>query len=406
MSERQGIKNWLSSRLPFDRFLQTHYVQYHAPKNFNFWYVFGALSIVVLINQIITGIWLAMYYTPTSEGAFDSVEHIMRNVRYGWLLRYLHTTGASAFFVVTYLHMYRGLIYGSYRYPRELVWLIGMVLYFLLLFSAFSGYSLPWGQMSYWATTVIFNIFSTIPMVGQNLQLWLQGDYNVSGVTLHRMFALHTTAVPLLILGVVVLHIMALHHVGSNNPDGIDIYGHDDKQKKTKDSINFHPYYTVKDFTGVVVFLIIFASVVFYFPTMGGYFLEPANFEKADPLVTPAHIAPVWYMTPFYSILRCVPNKLMGAAAMGASIAMLFILPWLDRSPVRSIRYKGPLSKTAIASFTLSFIALGYLGTLPPEPVYIYFTRFFAVIYFLFFLLMPFYTKYESYQQPPKRISQ
>lgn len=389
--------NWLYARYPVREFMQRHMTGYAAPKNFNFWYFFGSLSLLVLANQIITGIWLAMEYTPTGDAAFSSIQHIMREVRYGWLLRFMHTTGASLFFVVIYLHMYRGLIYGSYKAPRELLWLIGMTIYLTLLVEAFTGYVLPWGQMSFWGASVITSFASAIPWIGKYLVIWLRGDFNVSGVTLHRFFALHVTLVPLVLLALVFIHLVALHYVGSNNPDGITA--------KKKETIAFHPYYTVKDLVGAVVFLIIFSLIIFFSPKMGGFFLEPDNFIPANPMQTPEHIAPVWYMTPFYAILRAVPNKFLGVVAMGSAIALMFVLPWLDRSPVRSIRYKGALSKIAILIFVICFTGLGYLGIQPVSPLRTTLAEIFSVGYFAFFILMPFYTRYEKTKPLPEHLT-
>lgn len=392
------ISRWLSARFPLREFAEKHLTGYYAPKNFNFWYYFGSFSLLVLVNQIVTGIWLAMEYTPTADAAFASIQHIMREDRYGWLLRFMHTTGASAFFVVVYLHMYRGLIYGSYQKPRELLWLIGMVIYITLLAEAFTGYVLPWGQMSFWGAAVITSFASAIPYIGKYLVVWLRGDFNVSGVTLHRFFSLHVIAIPLVLIGLVFFHLVALHYVGSNNPDGIDI-------KNKKDKIPFHPYYTVKDLMGAVVFLMVFASVLFFSPKMGGFFLEPENFMQANSMQTPEHIAPVWYMTPFYAILRAVPDKFLGLLAMAAAIALMFILPWLDRSPVRSIRYKGNGSKLAIIIFVICFVGLGYLGIEPVTPLRSLLARIYSLGYFAFFLLMPFYTAYEKTQPAPERVT-
>lgn len=402
---RSSVKTWINHRFPASEFWRKHLTHYYAPKNFNFWYYFGSLSLIVLLNQIITGIWLAMYYTPTAEEAFASIQFIMRDVKFGWLIRYLHATGASAFFVVVYLHMYRGLIYGSYQYPRELLWLIGMLIYITLLLEAFTGYVLPWGQMSYWGAEVITSFASAIPLIGKYLVVWLRGDFNVTGVTLHRFFSLHVIAVPLILLLWVVLHLVALHHVGSNNPDGIDIKAHKNAKGIPLDGIPFHPYYTVKDLMGVAVFLIVFAAVVFFAPSMHGYFLEPENYMPANELTTPNHIAPVWYMTPFYAILRAIPNKFLGLLAMATAIALMFVLPWLDRSPVRSIRYKGRWSKIAITVFVLSFIGLGYAGIQPISPFLSFLAQICAVGYFGFFLLMPVYTTYERITLPPERVS-
>jgi ubiquinol-cytochrome c reductase cytochrome b subunit len=402
---QKRLNVWINDRLPINDFWRKHLTHYYAPKNFNFWYYFGSFSLLVLVNQILTGIWLAMDYTPTAEEAFASIQHIMRDTHYGWLLRLMHSTGASAFFIVVYLHMYRGLIYGSYKRPRELLWLIGMCIYMTLLLEAFTGYVLPWGQMSYWGAEVITSFASAIPLIGKYIVVWLRGDFNISGVTLHRFFSLHVIAVPLVIVGFVLLHLIALHHVGSNNPDGIDIKKHKDKNGVPLDGIAFHPYYTLKDFVGVIVFLAIFFTIVFYAPTMGGFFLEPENFSAANSLKTPEHIAPVWYMTPFYAILRAVPNKLLGLAAMASAIAFMFVLPWLDRSPVRSIRYKGTLSKIAIAVFVVCFIGLGYIGIEPISPLRSALAQVYAVGYFAFFLLMPFYTKYEKTKPLPERLT-
>ncbi len=399
------LSSWFASRFPSSEFNRTHLSGYYAPKNFNFWYYFGSFSLLVLVNQIVTGIWLAMEYVPTADGAFSSVQHIMREVRYGWLVRLLHTTGASAFFVVVYLHMYRALIYGSYQKPRELLWLIGMLIYVTLLLEAFTGYVLPWGQMSFWGASVITSFASAIPLIGKNLVLFLRGDYTVSGVTLHRFFSLHVIAVPLVLLILVFLHLVALHYVGSNNPDGIDIKKKKDSRGHPLDGIPFHPYYTLKDLVGAAVFLLVFSAVLFYLPKMGGLFLEAENYLPADPLHTPEHIAPVWYMTPFYAILRAVPNKLLGLMAMAAAIAFMFVLPWLDRSPVRSIRYKGVLSKIAILVFVICFIGLGYLGIRPVSPLRSLMAQIFSVGYFLFFLLMPIYTSREKTKLVPERVT-
>ena len=403
--QKNRFLSWVDKRYPLTDFWRKHLTEYYAPRNFNFWYFFGSFSLLVFVSQIISGIWLVMEYTPTADGSFQSVQHIMREVRYGWLLRFMHTTGASAFFVVVYLHMYRGLIYGSYQKPRELLWLVGMVIYILLLFEAFTGYVLPWGQMSYWGAAVITSFASAVPYLGDLILVWLRGDFNVSGVTLHRFFSLHVVAIPLLLCVVIFVHLVALHHVGSNNPDGIDI-----KEKKGKDGIPldgipFHPYYTVKDLVGVVVFLFVFCYILFFAPKFGGLFLEADNFIPANPLQTPAEISPVWYMTPFYAMLRAVPNKLMGLCTMAAAIAVMFVLPWLDRSPVRSIRYKGTLSKIGIVVFVISFIGLGYLGHEAVSPLRTMMSRILTVGYFGFFLLMPFYTRMEKTKPLPARVT-
>ena len=360
---------------------------------------------VVLVNQLVTGIWLTMSYNPSSEGAFDSVMYIMNDVEYGWLLRYMHSTGASAFFIVVYLHMFRGLIYGSYRKPRELVWLIGMGIYLCLMAEGFFGYLLPWGNMSYWGAQVILNLVSAIPWVGDFLVTWVRGDYNISGITLNRFFALHVVAIPLVLVALVFMHIVALHQVGSNNPDGVEI-----KKKKGPDGIPldgvpFHPYYTVHDLVGIVVFLAVFCIIMFFFPDGGGYFLEQPNFEPANGLKTPPDITPVWYYTPFYAMLRAVPNKLGGVVVMGASIAIMFVLPWLDRSPVKSIRYKGWMSKVWIGIFVVSFVILGYLGTVPPNDTRTLVARVLTTLYFLFFIGMPVYTAIERTKPVPDRVT-
>lgn len=400
----RGLLQWIEARLPVGRVWRDHLSQYYVPKNLNVFYIFGSLALLMLFNQLLTGIWLTMNYTPTAEGAFASIQYIMRDVEYGWLLRYLHSTGASAFFIVIYLHMFRSLLYGSYQKPRELVWVFGMSIYLLLMAEAFMGYLLPWGQMSYWGAQVIISLFGAIPIVGADLAQWIRGDYLVSGVTLNRFFALHVVALPLLIVALVVLHILALHEVGSNNPDGIDIRRLRDADGKPLDGIAFHPYYTVKDLLGVAVFLFVFSAVVFFFPQMGGYFLEPANFEPANVLKTPEHIAPVWYFTPFYAILRAVPDKLMGVCAMGLAIAIVFVLPWLDRSPVKSMRYKGWLSRTALALFCGAFVALGYLGMQPATAATTWAARVCMVLYFGYFLAMPLYTRREITRPVPDRI--
>ena len=397
--------DWIDARFPATKMWEDHLSKYYAPKNFNFLYFFGSLALLVLVNQIVTGVWLTMSFTPSAEEAFASVEYIMRDVEYGWILRYLHSTGASAFFIVVYLHMFRGLLYGSYQKPRELVWLFGMLIYLALMAEAFMGYLLPWGQMSYWGAQVIISLFGAIPVIGGDLTQWIRGDYLISGITLNRFFALHVVALPIVILGLVVLHILALHEVGSNNPDGVDIKKKKDENGIPLDGIPFHPYYTVKDIVGVVVFLFVFCAVVFFFPEMGGYFLEKPNFEQANAFKTPEHIAPVWYFTPFYSILRAVPDKLMGVIAMGAAIAVLFVLPWLDRSPVRSMRYKGWISKLFLLVFCVAFVILGILGVLAPTPGRTLLSQVCTVLYFAYFLLMPFYTRLEKTKPVPERVT-
>ncbi|MBE8215545.1 MAG: cytochrome bc complex cytochrome b subunit [Endozoicomonadaceae bacterium] len=396
---------WIDERFPLSKLFKEHLSEYYAPKNFNIWYIFGVLSLVILVNQLLTGLWLTMSYQPSAEEAFASVEYIMRDVHLGWLIRYLHSTGASAFFIVIYLHMFRGILYGSYQKPRELVWLFGMAIYLCLMAEGFMGYLLPWGQMSYWGAQVIISLFGAIPWIGEALQEWIRGDYLISGITLNRFFALHVIALPIALLGLVVLHIIALHEVGSNNPDGIEIKDNKDNKGIPLDGIPFHPYYTVKDLVGVVIFLIVFCAVIFFFPEMGGYFLEHANFEQADNLKTPEHIAPVWYFSPFYAMLRAVPDKLGGIIIMGSALGFLFVLPWLDRSIVRSIRYKGVFSKIAITVFAISFIALAYLGTQAVTESNTLYSRAFTILYFAFFLFMPFYTRYEKTNLPPKRVT-
>ena len=401
-----GLLKWIDARFPLMSTWKAHASEYYTPKNFNFYYYFGSLATVVLLNQLLTGLWLTMFYTPTADEAFSSVEYIMRDVNYGWLLRYLHSTGASAFFIVIYLHMFRALLYGSYQKPRELVWILGVILFILLLAEAFFGYLLPWGQMSYWGAQVITSLFGAIPVIGETVVTWLRGDYNIANATLQRFFALHVIGVPLLLILLVFLHLVALHKVGSNNPEGIDIKQHKDESGKPLDGIPFHPYYTVKDFFGIVVFLIFFLGVVFFTPEMGGYFLEHANFAPANSMVTPDHIAPVWYMTPYYAMLRAIPNKLIGVIVMLGSIVVYFFLPWLDKSPVRSIRYKGAFSKGALWTFAVSFVMLGYLGTVDVTPVKLFLARIGTSIYFAYFLLMPLYTRFEWHRQVPERIGQ
>lgn len=400
-----GLLGWIDARFPLSKLWNEHLAQYYAPKNFNFWYYFGSLALLVLVNQIVTGIWLTMHYKPDAALAFASVEGIMRDINWGWLIRYLHSTGASAFFVVVYLHMFRALLYGSYQKPRELIWIFGMFIYVCLMAEAFFGYLLPWGQMSYWGAQVIISLFGAIPWVGEPLAQWIRGDFVISDATLNRFFAFHVIALPFVLVGLVVAHILALHEVGSNNPDGVEIKKLKDANGVPLDGIAFHPYYTVKDIMGVAVFLIVFSAVVFFAPEMGGWFLEANNFIPADPLKTPEHIVPLWYFTPFYAILRAVPDKLMGVIGMGAAIAILFVLPWLDRSPVRSIRYRGLIYKLALAAFVISFIALGWLGTQPPTELLTNLARFFSVVYFGFFLLMPIYTKMDKTKPVPERVT-
>jgi ubiquinol-cytochrome c reductase cytochrome b subunit len=422
MNMLNALLGWVDERFPLTATWKQHLSEYYAPKNFNFWYFFGSLALVVLVIQIVSGIFLTMHYKPDADQAFASVEYIMRDVPWGWVIRYVHSTGASMFFVVVYLHMFRGLIYGSYRKPRELLWIVGMLIYLCLMAEAFFGYLLPWGQMSYWGAQVIVNLFGAVPFIGSDLAIWIRGDYVVSDATLNRFFAFHVIAVPLVLLGLVAAHLVALHEVGSNNPDGIEI-----KKKKNPatgvplDGIPFHPYYTVKDIFGVIVFLMVFTVIVFFVPEMGGYFLEYNNFIPADSLATPAHIAPVWYFTPFYSILRAIPpllgSQFPGVLGMGAAVVIMFLLPWLDRSAVKSIRYRGLLYKAALAIFVVVFFVLGYLGTVPTN-VWGQFgswlggadratvaARICTLVYFLFFVLMPWYTRIDKTRPEPERVT-
>lgn len=445
------VMNWFENRFPtaFDAY-RVHLSEYYAPKNFNFWYFFGSLALLVLVLQIVTGIFLVMHYKPDANLAFASVEYIMRDVPWGWLIRYMHSTGASAFFVVVYLHMYRGLIYGSYRKPRELVWMFGCAIFLTLMAEAFMGYLLPWGQMSYWGAQVIVNLFSAIPFIGPDLALMIRGDFVVGDATLNRFFSFHVIAVPLVLLGLVVAHLLALHDVGSNNPDGIEIKAKKDATGKPLDGIPFHPYYTVHDIMGVGFFLMVFSAIVFFAPEMGGYFLEANNFIPADPLKTPLHIAPVWYFTPFYSMLRAIttemvyvlmacvglaglfgalalkgPGKLIslgaavvvigsmfvtdakfwGVVIMGAAVVILFFLPWLDYSPVRSIRYRPDWHKVVYAVFVVNFLVLGYLGIQPPSPVFERISQAGTLLYFGFFLLMPWWSQQGEFKPEPDRVN-
>ena len=402
---------WIDDRFPLTVLWKNEMSEYYAAKNFNVWYVFGVLSIVVLVNQLLTGIWLAMFYKPSAAEAFASVEYIMRDVPYGWLIRYMHSTGASAFFVVVYLHMFRGLMYGSYRKPRELVWLFGCLIFLCLMAEAFMGYLLPWGQMSYWGANVIISLFSAIPLVGDAIVTFVQGDFYISDATLNRFFSMHVILIPLVLVMLVAAHIIALHEVGSLNPDGIEIKEHKAPNGIPLDGVPFYPHLVTKDLVALGVFLFIFAGVIFYIPEMGGYFLEHANFEPANAQVTPEHIAPVWYFGAFYSILRAmtwdwfgVPAKLWGVIAMFGAVFMIFLLPWLDRSPVKSIRYKGPIFKAALAIFTFAFIVLTYLGTQSPTNAVKLWAQWMTLIYFAFFLLMPIYSKMDKTKPVPQRV--
>ena len=417
MTRSQAMLNWIDERFPLTKLWKEHLAEYYAPKNFNFWYYFGSLALLVLVLQIVTGIFLTMNYKPDAAQAFGSVEYIMRDVPGGWIIRYMHSTGASMFFVVVYLHMFRALLYGSHRKPRELIWVLGVLIYLCLMAEAFFGYLLPWGQMSYWGAQVIVNLFGAVPLIGEDLAVWIRGDYVVSDATLNRFFAFHVIAIPLVLLGLVVAHLIALHEVGSNNPDGVEIKKNKGPDGRPVDGIPFHPYYTVKDMVGVVVFLAVFSFIIFFAPEMGGYFLEHANFIPADPLKTPAHIAPVWYFTPFYAMLRAVPamfgSQFPGVIVMGAAVVILFALPWLDRSPVKSIRYRGPIYKFALALFVVSFVVLGILGVKPTDflgkiggmDTAVILARLFTAVYFLFFLLMPWYTRIDSTRPEPKRLT-
>jgi len=402
-------QSWIDQRFPLTKVWNEHLAEYYTPRNFNFWYFFGSLAILMLVMQLVTGIFLTMHFKPDSANAFASVEYIMRDVEWGWLVRYLHSVGASAFFVVIYLHMYRGLLYGSYKGPRELIWVLGMLLYIVLMAEAFMGYVLPWGQMSYWGAQVIISLFGSVPVIGPDLLVWILGDYSVGDAALNRFFSLHVVALPLILVVLVFLHIVALHTVGSGNPDGVEIKKNKDKDGIPKDGIPFHPYFTVKDAMGAVAFLWIFCAVVFYAPGLNGYFLEHANFIEANPLKTPEHIAPLWYLTPFYSILRAIPpmfgSQFPGVLAMGASLLILFFLPWLDRSPVKSIRYRSPIYKWVLGVFVVSFIMLGWLGMEPVTPLNVFLARIFTALYFAFFILMPWYTSIGKTKEVPERLT-
>ena len=451
-STSQKLMTWVDNRFPATQLYNEHLAEYYAPKNFNFWYFFGALSLLVLVIQIVTGIFLVMHYKPDAALAFASVEYIMRDVPWGWLIRYMHSTGASAFFIVVYLHMFRGMIYGSYRKPRELVWLFGCAIFLCLMAEAFMGYLLPWGQMSYWGAQVIVNLFTAIPFIGPDLSLLIRGDYVVSDATLNRFFSFHVIAVPLVLLGLVVAHIIALHEVGSNNPDGVEIKAKKDAEGRPLDGIPFHPYYTVHDVLGVSVFLLIFSAIVFFAPELGGYFLEANNFIPADSMKTPLHIAPVWYFTPYYSVLRAITSDMMyvlmaivaagaalavlkikmstllkavvlGAAAvvvllmmsidakfwgvvgMGGAVVILFFLPWLDYSEVKSIRYRPVWHKYFYGLFVINFFMLGYLGVLPVSPLGERLSQIGTVFYFGFFLLMPWWSRLGTFKIVPDRVT-
>ena len=403
-------QSWIDQRFPLSKVWNEHLAEYYTPINFNFWYFFGGLAVLMLGMQLLTGIFLTMYYKPDAAEAFASVEYIMRDIEWGWLIRYLHSTGASAFFVIIYLHMFRALLYGSYKGPREFLWILGMLLYVLLAAEAFFGYVLPWGQMSFWGAQVIISLFGSVPVIGPDLLVWILGDYAVGDATLNRFFSLHVIVLPLLLVVLVFLHLVALHHVGSNNPDGIEIKENKDKDGIPKDGIPFHPYFTIKDSMVVVGFIWIMCAVIFYAPALNGYFLEHANFVEANPLKTPEHIAPVWYLTPFYSVLRAIPpmfgSQFPGVLAMFAAILIFFALPWLDRSPVKSIRYRSPIYKWALGIFVVSFVMLGWLGLKPVTPTYALLGRIATALYFAYFILMPWYTSIGKTKEVPTRVTE
>ena len=398
------VLNWINYRLPIVNTFERHLSKHPVPKKVNFWYLFGALASIVLILQIVTGIWLMMPYSNTEEGAFASIEYIMRDVDYGWIIRYMHTTGASMFFAIVYLHMFRGLLYGSYKKPKELVWIFGATIYLVMMAEGFLGYVLPYGQMSYWGAQVIISLFGAIPYIGESLEVWVRGDYYISGITISRFFALHVVALPLILIALVFLHLVALHEVGAGNPEGVDIEKLVDEDGVPLDSVPFFPYKVLSAMPAIGVFGLVFCIIMFFFPEGGGYFLELANFEEANPLVTPEHIAPVWYYAPYYTMLRAIPDPLGGLIVMAAAVAIIFVVPWLDRSNVASIRYKGILSKIAIVMFVVSFITLGYLGTVTVTETGKIMSIICTVMYFAFFLLMPFYTSIEKTHEVPDRL--
>ncbi len=409
----KNMMDWIDDRLPVTETYEKHLSKYYSPTNLNFWYYFGIFAFVVLVNQLLTGIWLTMSYVPTGEGAFASIEYIMRDVEYGWMLRYMHSTGASAFFFVVYLHMFRGLMYGSYQKPRELIWILGMLIYVALMAEGFFGYLLPWGNMSFWAGQVIVSLAGAIPVVGADLAVWVRGDFNISGITLNRFFALHVVLIPLVLLVLVVLHILALHEVGSNNPDGIDIKKHLDEDGRPLDGEPFHPNQTMPKISAIIIFLGFFCAVLFFYPDGGGYLIEHPNYEPANPLKTPDLIAPVWYYTPFYSMLRAatfplfgLDAKFWGLVVMVGALIVPFVLPWLDRSPVKSIRYKGMGSKIFLAVFVIAFFILGVLGVQHPTPGRTLVAQICTGIYFAYFLLMPWYTSVEKTKPVPERVPQ
>ncbi len=393
---------WLSERFPINEYVHRHFTHYYLPKNLNFWYFFGFLSLFTFFLQVLTGIWLTLFYIPTPEEAFSSIEMLMRDIPYGWLFRYLHSTGASAFFILIYAHIFRSLLYGSYKKPRELVWLLGVCLYIFILLEAFLGYLLPWSQTSYWASQIGTSLFNSIPKFGPMFTLWIRGNNMVSGETLHRFFTFHVIAIPLILIFLIRLHLTALHKVGCNNPEGISLLP--ETYNKTPAKLPFHPYYSIKELHALLIFLFIFSIVVFFIPEMHGYFLEENNFVPADPLLTPSHIEPLWYLAPFYGVLCVIPNKSLGILIMLGILCILFVLPWLDRSPVRSMRYRGYYSQLALATFILNFSLLSYISTTLLTPDKIFIVQILLINYFLFFLLMPFYTKYEKNKPLPKSI--
>ena len=405
------IMNWFDDRLPLTATIERHLTKYPAPINMNIWYLAGVLLVVVLVIQLVSGIWLLMNYEATAEGAFASIQYIMRDVEYGWVIRYMHTTGSSMFFLLIYLHMFRGLLYGSYQKPRELLWVLGWLTYIILVAEGFTGYVLPWGQMSFWAAQVILSLIGSIPIFGEELLTWIRGDYLISGITLNRLFAFHVVLLPLALIAVVFVHIVALHEVGSNNPEGIDIKKHLDEDGVPLDSVPFFPYDVVKDLFAIGIFLIIFCFVIFFFPDGGGYLIEYINYEEANNLKTPEHIVPAWYYTPYYAMLRAITfpigpltAKFLGFVVMGGAMVIIAFVPWLDKSPVKSIRYKGVYSKVALFTLVVSFIVLGYLGMVTPNPLRTLMAQVFTALYFLYFILMPFYTKYEKCKLVPERI--
>ena len=405
MTEKSsGLFNWLNTRLPIVNTFERHLSKHPVPKKVNFWYMFGALATVVLILQVVTGIWLMFGYESTEEGAFASIEYIMRDIEGGWIIRYMHTTGASMLFAVVYLHMFRGLLYGSYHKPRELVWIFGMAIYFVMMAEGFLGYVLPYGQMSYWGAQVIISLFGAIPYIGESLELWIRGDYYISGATISRFFALHVVALPLILIALVFIHLIALHEVGAGNPEGVDIEKYVDEDGVPLDSVPFFPYKVLNALVAIGIFGIVFSLIMFFFPEAGGYFIELANFEEANPLNTPEHIAPVWYYSPYYAMLRAVPDKFGGLIVMSSAIAILFVMPWLDRSKAASIRYKGVLSKIAMILFVFSWILLTWLGTVPVTELRKTLSIIGTIIYFAFFLLMPIYTSIEKSKPVPERL--